>query len=176
MSFGAEVATLFTGMSTAVVVCGILGLVCIGIEIFQPGFGVFGIIGGLLSVIAIILRVIKGDGNAVAQIFMMLFLDSIVIIAIFALMVFLSKRKCIQRSQIVQMGTAVNVGHSDGTEDFSALLGKSGEVVTALRPTGKAIIEGDTYDVLADGFYIQKQEKIKVIQIEGAKIVVSKAN
>ncbi|MFI3229344.1 MAG: NfeD family protein [Bacillota bacterium] len=176
MTFFAEIGTLFSGMSTAVVICAILGLVFIGVEIFEPGFGIFGAVGGTLSVVAIILRAIEGDGNAIAQIFIMIFLDSVIVLGIFLLMIFLSKRNWIQRSQLMHTGTAVDVELSKGTEDYSTLLEKEGTAMTALRPTGKAEINGQVYDVIADGFFIQSDEEVKVVQIEGVKIVVARAN
>jgi membrane-bound serine protease (ClpP class) len=43
-----------------------------------------------------------------------------------------------------------------------------------LRPAGKAKINGKKFDVVTEGGYVQKNEKVKVIMIEGKKIVVRK--
>ena len=44
-----------------------------------------------------------------------------------------------------------------------------------LRPAGIAEIEGKRIDVVTEGGYIEKGEKIIVISSEGIKVVVAKA-
>ena len=74
MSFFTEVAILFQGMSWIVWLALILGYVFILIEFFQPGFGIFGVIGVAIIALGIVLRVSVGDGNIFAQIFCILFI------------------------------------------------------------------------------------------------------
>ena len=47
MNLFTEIAILFTGMTAPVIVCLVVGLIFVIIELFQPGFGIFGIIGGI---------------------------------------------------------------------------------------------------------------------------------
>jgi membrane-bound serine protease (ClpP class) len=50
-----------------------------------------------------------------------------------------------------------------------------GVVLTPLRPAGTALIGGRRIDVLsADGF-VEAQERVKIVQVEGAKVTVRKA-
>lgn len=173
--FFKEVAILFTGMTLPALICLILGLIFIVIEIFQPGFGIFGIIGGILSIIGIILRVIKGDGNPLAQIFIILFIETVLILAAFIIMVTTSKKGWLNRSPLVEKGTAVSTEYSEGTENYTRLIGKLGVAVTDLRPSGKVNVDGSIYDVIADGFFIKKGEGVKITAAEGVKITVSRA-
>ncbi|MDD3946718.1 MAG: NfeD family protein [Clostridia bacterium] len=175
MNFFTEIAILFSGMQAPVIVCLVVGLIFVIIEIFQPGFGIFGILGGLLLVVGIILRVLVGDGNVFAQIALLLFFLSIIIIGAFIIMVQLSKRGWISRSPLFQKATAVATDRSEGTDDFSLLIGKDGIATTDLRPVGKAEIEGRVYDVVSDTFYVAKSSKITVIAAEGVKITVKKS-
>ena len=55
MSFINELGILFTGMTAPVVLALVLGYVFIVIEIFQPGFGIFGVIGGILVALGVVL-------------------------------------------------------------------------------------------------------------------------
>jgi membrane-bound serine protease (ClpP class) len=52
------------------------------------------------------------------------------------------------------------------------LLGAEGTVVTDLRPSGIAIIEGDRYDVIANGDYLEKGTPIVVSKIVGNQMIV----
>ena len=47
-----------------------------------------------------------------------------------------------------------------------------GIALTTLRPAGSAEFNGQKYDVVADWEYIPKGNKIKVIRVEGIKVVV----
>jgi len=52
------------------------------------------------------------------------------------------------------------------------MLGKEGRTLTELRPSGFATIEGEKYDVLSEGGFIPKGIQIKVVRVEGSKIIV----
>lgn len=176
MSFFHEIAVLFTGMTPLVIVCLIVGLIFVIVEIFSPGFGIFGIAGCLLLLAGIVLRVIKGDGSPLAQIFILLFFIAVLVSLSFVVMVELSKRGYVSRSPLFQKGTAVDVERSEATEDYKTLIGKEGVAETYLRPIGKAQIEGATYDVVAGGaFFLPRGTKIKVSAVEGIRIIVVKA-
>ena len=70
-----------------------------------------------------------------------------------------------------------NVSTEEGKAFFeqkSQLVGQVGETLTILRPAGSARINGIRYDVVSDGTFIPQGEKVKVILVEGTRIVVSK--
>lgn len=53
-----------------------------------------------------------------------------------------------------------------------ALLNKTGTAYTDLRPAGVAAIDGQRVDVVAEGQMIAKGAAIKVVHIEGMRVVV----
>jgi membrane-bound serine protease (ClpP class) len=57
---------------------------------------------------------------------------------------------------------------------FENFLGKEGESQTVLRPSGKDIFDEEILDVVAEGEMIPKDTRIKVIRVEGNRIVVAK--
>ena len=59
-------------------------------------------------------------------------------------------------------------------EDFKSMIGKSGIVISTLRPAGVAMFDSKKYDVVSEGDFINKKEKVEIIQIEGRRIVVRK--
>ncbi len=59
---------------------------------------------------------------------------------------------------------------------YQELLGVEGKVVTDLRPSGTAILNGKRYDVVSNGEYIKKDTPIIVAAINGNRIVVKMNN
>ena len=51
-------------------------------------------------------------------------------------------------------------------------VGWTGEALTDLRPSGKAVLSGEEFDVLADGAFIRKGAKVRVLEQDGMRIVV----
>jgi membrane-bound serine protease (ClpP class) len=50
--------------------------------------------------------------------------------------------------------------------------GQTGTAITLLRPSGKADIDGQRYDVVTQGDFVPKGSRIRVATIKGTKIVV----
>jgi membrane-bound serine protease (ClpP class) len=50
--------------------------------------------------------------------------------------------------------------------------GRTGTAVTLLRPSGKAKIDGEVYDVVTQGDFIPKGSRIRVLKISGTRIIV----
>ncbi len=53
-----------------------------------------------------------------------------------------------------------------------ALMGKEGRTLGMLRPSGVALIDGKRYDVVAEGMPINAGRPIKVVLVEGNRVVV----
>ena len=56
--------------------------------------------------------------------------------------------------------------------DYSSYLGKVGVVVSLLRPAGMMTIDGEQIDVVSEGQYIEPGTKVKVVSVNGSRIVV----
>ena len=148
MNFGESFVTLFTDMNPATAICLVCGLILVIVEVFQPGFGVFGISGGILLFAGIILQAIYSGGNFLQTVILVFLLLLILAIA-FLIMMRSLKYGWLSRSPIVQRETAVPEGLTEGTKDYSFLLNKEGLTMTTLRPIGKAKIDEEEYDVVA---------------------------
>ena len=55
------------------------------------------------------------------------------------------------------------------------MVGMEGVALTPLSPVGDALLDDRKLDVLTQGEYIAKGEKIRVIRTEGKKIIVTRA-
>ncbi len=62
------------------------------------------------------------------------------------------------------------------SEEWRALVGMTGEAVTDLRPAGIARIAGRRVDVTADGTWIEAGRPIRVVAVEGVRVVVRPAD
>jgi len=56
--------------------------------------------------------------------------------------------------------------------DKPELLNQTGEALTQLRPSGNANINGQRVDVVAESGLIERGAKVRVVAVEGARIVV----
>jgi membrane-bound serine protease (ClpP class) len=57
-------------------------------------------------------------------------------------------------------------------ESVLELIGAEGIALTTLRPAGTAEINDKKVDVVSESEYVDQGSKIKVIRVEGAKVVV----
>ncbi len=144
-----------------------LGLVLLAIEIFViPGFGITGILGILGIVAGIFMSFgINNIAQATSVIFFSLIAD-IILIVILARFVLKSKGF----KNIVALETDTAGYHS--SVSYDNLLGREGITDTFFRPSGNIIINDKKYDAITEGEFINKGVKIKVILVEGNKIVI----
>jgi len=74
--------------------------------------------------------------------------------------------------KLISEGT---IGDIDVDEEQRDLLDQTGVAVTTLRPSGMAKIAGRRVDVVTEGQMIEKDTPVKVIAIEGMRVVVRTA-
>ncbi len=58
--------------------------------------------------------------------------------------------------------------------NYRTFVGKEGESITHLRPSGIVMVDGTRLDVVSEGEYIPPHTRIKVTGVEGVRIVVSR--
>lgn len=63
-------------------------------------------------------------------------------------------------------------GFRSPSPQLEKLVGKEGISYTPLRPAGTAVIEGKKIDVVTEGGMIDKDTSIKVIKVEGVRVIV----
>lgn len=144
-----------------------LGIVLLAIEIFViPGFGITGILG----IFGIAAGIFMSFGiNNIAQATLVVFVSLISdIILIIILARFILKSKGFKNKMALETDTA---GYHSSVS-YDDLLGLEGITETLFRPSGNIIIDGKKYDAITEGEFINKGAKIKVILVEGNKIVV----
>lgn len=63
-------------------------------------------------------------------------------------------------------------GFSSTNESLKNLLSAEGTTLTPLHPSGIILINGERVDVVTRGEMIDKNKKVKVIEVEGNRVVV----
>lgn len=165
-------AQVFVGESSYIApAIFIIGVILIALEIFViPGFGIAGVLGivGIFTSIFMSFGVNNFKTASLAVFFAIVI--SIIIMIILAR--FMSKSKSFSNHLALNTDTANY--HSSVSYDF--LLGRDGIADTFLRPSGNVIIDDVKYDVISDGAFIDKGKRVKVVLVEGSKIVVRELN
>ncbi len=148
------------------IVLFVLGIILIAAEFFLPG-GIAGILGS----VAIIGSMLMAGANVVhmaISIIVALFLS--ILLSIIMIKVF-GKRMNIFRKLILTDSTSTESGYVSNVNRLE-LIGREGITVTDLRPSGTVKIDDERLDVVAEGNFVEKNTKVKVIKVEGSRIVV----
>ena len=144
----------------------ISGLLCVALEIFVPG-GVLGVLGGAALVAASITSFMAFGQVAGSYITIAIMLA---VGAVLLLWVKYFPKTAIGR----QMTVCADLSDAKATEPWLAdLAGQTGTTVSTLRPSGFAKINGRRTDVVTRGEMIEKGQPVRVLEIEGNRVVVT---
>jgi len=146
--------------------CLFFGLAFVIFEMFTPGFGFPGTLGVILLV--------WGVARAARSVTEVLVLTGVIlaILAVALLVVLRSASKGRLAKNLILGDTFKKEHGYTGTEDLRGFLNKSGITLTVLRPAGAAEIDGIKLDVVSESEFIPKGTKVKVVKVEGNKVVV----
>lgn len=142
------------------------GIFLLVIELYVPGFGFFGV-GGICCILASFFLTLGGNMVAVNLLAISL---AVAIIGFLAIVKFLPASKLWGKLTLDEAETA-QAGFSSSS-DYGDYLGKEGVVLSLLRPAGVMLIDGVKIDVVSEGQYIEPGAKVKVVSVNGSRIVV----
>ena len=138
----------------------VIGLVLMFFEILLPG-----LVLGACAVLSLIASVaVAYSKTAHGTIFLIIALVSLAVFAIGFVYWFPNSymgRKLISTSAVGDLGI-----------DLSGLINQTGSAYTVLRPSGKATIGDQRVDVVTEGAMIDKGTPIRVVTVEGNRVVV----
>ena len=167
-----------------------VGIVLLLMEIFViPGFGVTGILGITLTVIGLGALLLPGirdvhfdfdthslnaAGYYILQRLAWLSGAVVVGVVVIALLAKYFTPRFALFSPLVHRGAQeAEQGYVAGLKkEELPKIGEEGVVISPLRTAGKVEIRGEIYDAVSSGSFVDKGEKVKVIGIEGSKMIV----
>lgn len=151
-------------MTTALMAIGlmILGLALVAIEVLViPGIGIIGFLGALAMLGSSYVSIAEFQASQAA-----LLIGAGMVGA--AIMFWLFPRTRVAKAMVLEtqtLGGAANPA-------LQRLLDREGVTMTPLRPSGAVEIDDRPVDVVSDGQYIEAGTRVRVILVEGARVVV----
>jgi len=144
----------------------IIGLILLVIEAISPGFGLPGISGIIFIALGIILAM-ESIRVAIESLSISIILTTIITILL------IKRGYSFKAFDRVVLNTNLNKeGGYVSSKDKDEYLGKEGVAISELRPSGIIEIDGERLDALSEGVFIPRDAKVKVVKVEGSKIIV----
>jgi len=160
--------TGFAGMEE--VILFVIGVALLITEVFVSSFGILGILGSA-SLIAGVIMAAPSPKSAVVSL--------VVALVVAGILVFIIAKRFAHRGVwnkfILSESLTTERGYVS-TADKATFLGMQGHSITPLRPAGTALIGDQRVDVVTLGEFIAANTEIKVIRVEGTRVVVQQWN
>ena len=158
----------FFAANLTLILCGLAGFLLLLVEALMPGFGVAGILGAALEVVAIYCAYVQyGLGAALIL--------TLAFIILLAVIIFLSYRSAmkgrISKSDLI-LKDAEEAAPEPAAKALQVYLNREGVAVSALRPGGTVEIDGVRVNAASGGELVEKGEKVRVTGTEGDHVVV----
>lgn len=162
--FGGHIIAGLAGYE--VVILFIMGIILLIVEAFVTGFGILGA-GGIAAMVGSILLSATSTGEGLRNLLISTILAGLIIAISLR---YLVKSNWLQ-NVILSYKEEKDLGYV-GPMSFKGLMNKEGVTLTTLRPSGTAEIEGERVDVVSEGGYIPRQARVRVVNIEGPRVLV----
>ncbi|OIP72252.1 hypothetical protein AUK42_02380 [Candidatus Atribacteria bacterium CG2_30_33_13] len=164
--FGGHIIVGLAGWEA--IILFLVGFFLLLAEIFLiPGFGLTGISG----IIAILTSIFLTFGNIIQATYSILIALGFTIVGFFLLIRYIPATRT-WRKFILFTKQEKELGYSVGIKNSKRLIGKEGIAITPLRPSGMVEVNGEKLNAITRGEYVDSNTKIKIISVEGNKIVV----
>jgi len=164
----------------------VVGLILIILEIFViPGFGIAGIGGLLLALTGLVLSMVDNiifefefhAAQAIATVLKSLMIVAVSMFLALVLSLYLSKKALSSNAfSWIVLNSVQNKteGYISVDSAYKDLIGKTGTAFTILRPGGKVEIEDEIYDAKSEIGFIDRGEKVKIIDYRSGQVYVMK--
>jgi len=154
------------------------GVVAVVIEVaFIPGHGALGVVGALAILGSLVLAIMGRSSMplevswALGTVTRALTMVSGALLASVAAMFLIARRLPSTRfGRALVLESAIKASVQVKVD----LAGKEGLTLTVLRPAGAIDVDGQRYDVVTEGGFVEAGERVRVIKVEGARIVVAR--
>ena len=161
-----------------------VGIVLLGLELFViPGFGVAGVLGlGAILIYLVLALTQHWPGAPLLPRFADLqqglytgggaFGASVIVLAVLGH--YLPQTPLFRKLEL-RATTSSAQGYTTAPSAPHATVGAIGRAETHLRPAGSARFDGELVDVVTEGDLIEKGTSIKIIEVQGSRVLVSRA-
>jgi membrane-bound serine protease (ClpP class) len=163
------------------------GLLFLLIEMLVlPGFGIFGLGGGLMMLASLVLAsqtfVLPQSDSELKELRHSLTLVAAATLCVVVAAVTL--RRYLPQAPVFRTlllnppaeEDLIDLDHREALADFSYLIGQQGVATTNLMPAGKADFDGRLVDVIAEGLPIERGQAVVVTKARGNRVMVHAAD
>ena len=161
----------------------VAGVVCLLLEIFvMPGVAVFGLVGGLLVIVSLVLAsqtfILPRNAYQMAQLRNSLLMLTTAAGGVVVLAVLINRylphapmfnRMMLAPPTAEEMSV---ISEREAVARFEHLVGLRGTTTTMLLPSGKARFGDELVDVIADGEVIERNQPVVVVEVRGNRVLV----
>jgi len=151
---------------TLVIILLVVGVVLLLLETVLPG-----LVAGIIGVCCLVAGIALSYGQFEARI------ANLILVTVLLVLVggFACWMKFFPESRLGRVIVSKRVvGNLDAEKP--ELLHQTGTAYTPLRPSGTAVINGKRVDVVTEGPFVERGAPIKVVAVEGARVVVRASN
>jgi len=155
----------------------LLGLFLFALELFViPGFGIVGILGLLALLGALVMSTLGAGSHSGFVLWAVVRMGFSVALAIVLTALFLKflPKLPIGRKLILSTALETSDGFYSAPPTDYQWLGRTGLAHSTLRPAGIADFQGHRVDVVSDGEFIDAGAPIRVLHVDGNRIVVQR--
>ncbi|MBO4853249.1 MAG: serine protease [Schwartzia sp.] len=142
------------------------GVLCIVIEMLAPTVGLLAGLGVAAMLYSVVLA-LGGTMNAVGA----LVAAMAIAVLVFVLIVKRLPSSKLWRHLVLHDSTTTESGYVSA-ETRAELVGCTGRAETELRPSGRALVDGQLVDVVSEGAFIGKGAAVTVVSVNGSRVVV----
>ena len=171
--FGVIATALFfgtqwiTGVATWLeVLLFLAGLILLAIEFFVPGFGFFGI-AGLASILLSLFMTLGGGIGALN----IMATGTVAAVVVFLVLLRYLPSSGLWNRLVLKNELKTEQGYT-ASDNLNRLIGLEGVVLTLLRPAGSVRIGEQVFDVVSEGRFVEPGARVKVLGVNGNRIVV----
>lgn len=162
------------------VILFLAGIACLLLEIFVlPGFGIFGLGGGCLVLVSLILAsqtyvLPQNIGELRRSLFPVVVAMLGVVVAAVLLRRWLPRAPILSQMLLEPPAgeEAEEISRRESLVDLDGFVGTRGTATTQLTPSGKARFGDILVDVITDGDVVQRGAQIEVVEVQGNRVVV----
>lgn len=146
-----------------------VGILCVIVEMLLPTIGLLAGAGVAAMLYSVVLA-LGGDVHAITAMAAAFALA----IAVFAILVKKLPSSHLWHKVVLHDQSTSKRGFVSA-EEHPELVGKVGVVQTELRPSGSVLIDGKPVDVVSEGAFLPKGESVRVVSVNGSRVVVRRA-
>ncbi|MDR2533928.1 MAG: nodulation protein NfeD [Tannerellaceae bacterium] len=157
----------------------IIGIILVAVELFvTPGFGAPGISGIILIITGLSLSLLGNVDFNFETVTAADYGRSMLTVLLgvgmgFFAMLWLSSRIG-SRGLLSRAALDADLAGAISVSPLGNLAGKQGQTLTDMRPSGKALIEGEIYDAISESGFLEKGAAVKAVRAENAQIYVER--